>query len=58
MLSITVGGWSLFTFGRDVHFLFPSGKEGVLMVTYTELFQFCLVVIGIVTLVYQVIKKK
>ena len=37
---------------------FPSGKEGMLMVTYPELFQFCLVVIGIIGLMFTAIKKK
>ena len=35
-----------------------SSKEGVPMLTYSELFQFCLVVIGIVGLVLQVHNKK
>lgn len=29
-----------------------------MMVTYTELFQFCALIVGIVTLVYQMTKKK
>ena len=28
------------------------------MVTYTELFQFCALIVGIITLVIQIIKKK
>ena len=36
----------------------PLRKEGVLMLTYSELFQFCMVVIGIVGLVIQVHNKK
>lgn len=37
---------------------YPSGKEGMLMVTYQELFQFCMLIVGIITLVYQLTKKK
>ena len=37
----------------------PLQREGVvLMLTYSELFQFCLVVIGIIGLVVQITKKK
>ncbi len=36
-----------------------SIEKGVVdMVTYAELFHFCLVVIGIVNLIYQIMKKK
>lgn len=39
--------------------LCPLQREGgVLMLTYSELFQFCLVVIGIIGLVIQITKKK
>ena len=34
----------------------PEG--GVPMVTYAELFQFCALIVGVITLVYQIIKKK
>ena len=51
----SVGGWPLHP-GGD--FLPPLRKEGVPMLTYSELFQFCLVVIGIVGLVFQVHNKK
>ena len=54
-LPVTVGGWPLHP-GGD--FLPPLRKEGVPMLTYSELFQFCLVVIGIVGLVLQVHNKK
>ena len=38
---------------------FPLQREGVvLMLTYSELFQFCLVVIGIIGLFFQATKKK
>ena len=37
----------------------PLQREGVvLVVTYSDLFQFCLVVIGIIGLVLQITKKK
>lgn len=51
----SVGGWPLHP-GGD--FLPPLRKEGVPMLTYSELFQFCLVIIGIVGLVIQVHNKK
>ncbi len=51
----SVGGWPLHPGGA---FLPPLRKEGVLMLTYSELFQFCMVVIGIVGLVIQVHNKK
>lgn len=51
----SVDGWPLHP-GGD--FLPPPRKEGVLMLTYSELFQFCMVVIGIVGLVIQVHSKK
>jgi hypothetical protein len=35
-----------------------EGKEGVPMLTYSELFQFCLVIIGIVDLVIRFHNKK
>lgn len=54
-LPVTVGGWPLHP-GGD--FLPPLRKEGVPMLTYSELFQFCLVVIGIVGLFIQVQNKK
>ena len=34
------------------------GKGGCVMITYSELFQFCLVIIGICGLLIQVYKKK
>ena len=37
----------------------PSRAEGGdRMPTYSELFQFCLVILGVITLVYQITKKK
>ena len=51
----SVGGWPLHP-GGD--FLPPLRKEGVLMLTYSELFQFCLVIIGIINLVLQIINKR
>ena len=37
----------------------PSRAEGGgPMPTYSELFQFCLVILGVITLVYQITKKK
>ena len=55
-LPATVGGWSLRTpEGTSC----PLQREGVvLMVTYSELFQFCLVLIGIIGLVLQTKNKK
>lgn len=49
-LPVTVGGLSLHFGGAS----FPSGKEGMPMLTYSELFQFCLVIIGICGLFLQV----
>ena len=55
-LPATVGGWPLH-FGGD--FLPPPSRGGDgPMVTYAELFQFCLVIVGIVGLVVQITKKK
>ena len=54
-LPATVGGWPLHPGGDFC----PLQREGVvLMLTYSELFQFCLVVIGIIGLVVQITKKK
>ena len=36
----------------------PSRKEGLLMLTYSELFQFCMVIIGICGLFIQVLNSK
>lgn len=53
-LPATVGGWPLHPGGDFL----PPPQEGVmLMLTYSELFQFCLVVIGIVGLFFQAKKK-
>ncbi len=53
-LPATVGGWSLHPGGDFL----PPPQEGVmLMLTYSELFQFCLVVIGIIGLFFQAKKK-
>lgn len=38
--------------------LFPPERRGMLMITYQELFQFCMLIVGIITLVYQLTKKK
>lgn len=51
----TAGGWPLHP-GGD--FLPPPVRGGGAMVTYSDLFQFCLVVIGIIGLVLQITKKK
>ena len=54
-LSVTVGGCP----SSGGSFLPPDlTKEGLLMITYSELFQFCLVIIGICGLFIQVYKKK
>ena len=54
-LPATVGGWTLHP-GGD--FSPPPPQEGVmLMLTYSELFQFCLVIIGIIGLFFQAKKK-
>ncbi len=53
--AITVGGEPLL-FGGD--FCPLQRKEGVRMLTYSELFQFCLVIIGILNLVLQFRNKK
>ena len=53
-LPATVGGWPLHPGGDFL----PPPKEGVmLMLTYSELFQFCLVIIGIIGLFFQAKKK-
>ena len=49
----TVGGLPLL--GGD---FCPLRKRGGDMVTYSELFQFCLVLIGVISLIVQIIKKK
>lgn len=51
----SVGGWPLQP-GGD--FLPPLRKEGVSMLTFSDLFQFCMVIIGIVGLVIQILNKK
>lgn len=33
-------------------------KEGCRMVTYADLFQFCILIVGICGLIYQICKKK
>jgi hypothetical protein len=48
-------------FGRRLKLLFnllTLREELVLMVTYTELFAFCLVIIGVIDLVFRITKKK
>ena len=54
-LPITVGGLALSSEGCQS---LPLEKGGLLMITYGELFQFCLVIIGIVGLFIQANKKK
>lgn len=52
----TVGGWA--SPSREGTSC-PLQREGVVfMVTYSDLFQFCLVVIGIIGLVFQITKKE
>ncbi len=56
VLPNTVGGWpssrggSFFAPGRE--------KGGGAMVTYTELFAFCALIVSIISLVIQITKKK
>ena len=47
------GGWSPITGGA-----FSPGKGEMLMVTYGELFQFALVIIGVVGVCYQIFSKR
>ena len=59
MLPETVGGYA--PFFQGVILLLPPvpARKGVVgMVTYDELFQFCLVLIGLAGLIIQTIKKK
>ena len=52
--QFTVGGWPLHLEGTSC----PLHREGVMrMLTYSELFQFCLVIIGIIGLFLQAKKK-
>lgn len=52
----TVGGWPLFAGAASLP---PDERKGaVLMVTYSELFMFCDLVIGIISLVILITKKK
>ena len=48
-----VGGWLLHPGGTSC----PSKRGVMLMITYSELFEFCLVVIGIIGLCFQAKKK-
>ena len=55
LLQTVAGGWPPHETGD-----FPVSEERgeMLMVTYAELFQFCLVILGVVTVVLEVTKKK
>lgn len=54
-LPVTVGGWP----PRRGQLLTPDFTEGGdPMVTYSELFQFMIMLTGIIALIYQVAKKK
>ncbi len=55
-LPVAVGGWPLHHGGAS---FFPLRKRrgGEAMVTYGELFAYSLVIIGILTLVFQIKKK-
>ena len=46
--------------GKITIFFVPLRKRGGMQmyVTYSELFQFCMVLIGVITLVYSITKKK
>ena len=55
-LPVTVGGWLPHCGGQ---LLTPDFTEGGdCMVTYSELFQFMIMLTGIIALIYQVAKKK
>ena len=54
-LSLTVGGWSLPS--RRGSALSERGGGDAMQITYSDLFQFCLVIIGIISLFIQAKKK-
>lgn len=55
-VDIAVGGWPS---EKGVDTSLPPCREGVIpLVTYDELFQFCLVILGVISLVIQITKKK
>jgi len=56
VLPATVGGWLLHPEGTSCPFRDSEG--GDTMVTYSELFSYTLVIIGIIGLVIQITKKK
>lgn len=57
-LCATSNGRRLALYHRRAFLLPPTRGGGVMQITYSELFQFCLVVIGIIGLVIQANKKK
>ena len=54
-LPATVGGWTLHPGGDFLPL--PQRRGGEAMVTYGELFAYSLVIIGIISLVFQIKKK-